>query len=161
MDALTARLGLERIAVVGTRLGATLATLAAQGRNDVEALALWQPVVSGPELVEETHRLAAAGPDGAHGVELGGYPLTDALAKDLAGVDLRNLPAPPAARVLVLENALEGEPGSLEAFARGLGGDAEYRRSADAGVWLRDLFESVVPVATLETLVDWIEEVYP
>jgi amino acid adenylation domain-containing protein len=166
MDALKLRRGLERITVVGTRLGATLAMLAAAERDDVDALVLWQPVVRGSVLVEQYQKLGAAGaqPRGDMAgdlLDVAGYPLTRELEGDLAGIDLTGFRDRSASHVLVIENAPDGEPETLREFARSFPGGSEYRRIGDAGVWLRDLYESVVPVATVQALVRWIEEVHP
>jgi pimeloyl-ACP methyl ester carboxylesterase len=84
---------LRRVSLVGLRLGAALAALAAAGRSDVERLVLWDPVVRGSSYVAEL--LAAAQPsarpdaDGTIGVL--GFPLTRALRAELEALDLTGL----------------------------------------------------------------------
>ena len=55
-DALRSRTGVERICLVGARLGATLALRAAARRADVESLALWDPVVWGRDYLRQLDR---------------------------------------------------------------------------------------------------------
>ena len=50
---LRGRVGVEEIAIVGLRIGATLAAIAAEELGDVEALALMAPPVSGRAYVRE------------------------------------------------------------------------------------------------------------
>ncbi len=48
--------GLDRVTLVGLRLGATLAAAAAAGRDDVERLVLWDPVVDGADYMQTVLR---------------------------------------------------------------------------------------------------------
>jgi pimeloyl-ACP methyl ester carboxylesterase len=87
--------GVSRVAVVGLRLGGTLAARVAERRTrDVSALVLWDPVVSGKAYVEEL--LETAGSRGHRaerpirrpsesggGYELLGYTLSEELLQEL------------------------------------------------------------------------------
>ena len=68
---LRAETGVSEVALVGLRLGATLATLVAEELGDVESLALLAPVVSGKAYVREMRALSAfarsAAPSAGHG----------------------------------------------------------------------------------------------
>lgn len=81
---------LERVSLVGLRLGAALATLAAVSRDDIEKVVLWDPVVRGSSYLAELFAAAgipaASAPAGTLGVL--GFPLTQALRDELAGLDL-------------------------------------------------------------------------
>ena len=48
--------GLDRVTLVGLRFGATLAAAAAAGRDDVERLVLWDPVVDGADYMQSVLR---------------------------------------------------------------------------------------------------------
>ena len=85
----------QRVSLVGLRLGAALAALAASDRDDVEKLVLWDPVVRGTSYLAELLAVAkapAAGRDTSSGT-LGvlGFPLTQALRDELAQLDLTRL----------------------------------------------------------------------
>ncbi len=103
---------LSRVSLVGVRLGATLAALAASSRKDVDALVLWDPIVRGAAYVKEqldlqsqwldTRRwvkVPAAYPDGR---EIIGFPLTPELEAELNAVDLLGVTRWPAKRTLVV-----------------------------------------------------------
>ncbi|HZO17122.1 MAG TPA: alpha/beta fold hydrolase [Polyangiaceae bacterium] len=45
IDVLKAKSGARRVGILGLRLGATVATLVAQGRDDIDRLVLWEPIV--------------------------------------------------------------------------------------------------------------------
>lgn len=79
---------LERVSLVGLRLGAALATLAAADRDDIEKIVLWDPVVRGSSYLAEL--LAAARLPGAGEGTVGvlGFPLTASLRGELAQLDL-------------------------------------------------------------------------
>jgi len=82
---------LQRVSLVGLRLGAALATLAAADREDVEKLVLWDPVVRGSSYLAELLAAAKlpAAPSGTVGVL--GFPLTQALRDEVAQLDLCRL----------------------------------------------------------------------
>lgn len=48
--------GVERLVVAGLRLGATLASRVAETRDDVAALALWEPITDGKRFVSQNLR---------------------------------------------------------------------------------------------------------
>ena len=75
----------DRVSLVGLRWGATLAALAARGRDDVDQIVLWDPVVSGAAYLDD--RLGTPRPTGVVGIE--GYPFSDVLRAEMDEVDLR------------------------------------------------------------------------
>jgi alpha-beta hydrolase superfamily lysophospholipase len=110
--------GVEHVCVLGFRLGALLATLAAQRSNTIDELILVAPVVAGRRYVSELRitRLAGAlgaakdaerasgtgaGTDGS--MEVSGHELAAATLAELKGVDLATASFPPATRMLVID----------------------------------------------------------
>jgi pimeloyl-ACP methyl ester carboxylesterase len=75
----------DTLDVVGLRWGATLAALAAGGRDEVRHLVMWDPVVSGESYFDEV--LPRPRPDGMIGID--GYPFSSALRTGMEGLDLR------------------------------------------------------------------------
>ena len=109
VDEVKAMAGVRRVVLVGSRLGATLAALAAAGRGDVDAVVLWDPVVDGAahvvELVEGAGPAlagASTGPRPSETVGVLGFPLAPALRAELATVDLTGLQLSPATRVHIV-----------------------------------------------------------
>ncbi|MCP5329074.1 MAG: alpha/beta fold hydrolase [Sinobacteraceae bacterium] len=92
--------GVGRVALVGLRLGATLAARVAERRNrEVSALVLWDPIVSGQAYVEELLEAARMREHAAErpiqrelqsggGYELLGFSLPDAMLRELAQLRL-------------------------------------------------------------------------
>lgn len=116
--------GATRIVLVGVRLGATLATLAAPQRDDVAALAAFNAVVSGKAYLRELRVLQSAmnlapspTPCEAGGQETNGFLLNSQLCERLKTFDLTTIAAPaPAAWLLERDDM----PERLGAWAESL-----------------------------------------
>ena len=117
-EALRERAGVNRVALVGLRLGASMALLAAE-TLDVEALMLIRPVVRGKSYIAEQRALARivqtreapqvrrdADP-GA--LEVEGYRLSPESVERIVRIDLLASDGPTPERVLIA-----GEPGSTQ-----------------------------------------------
>lgn len=109
--------GVERLCFLGTRLGATLAALAAGERTDVDSLIAIAPVVNARGYTRELRalqRAAGARPEsgdttGDDRLEATGFVVTSDTRASLADVDLCKLERFPAPRVLILDrNDLPG-----------------------------------------------------
>jgi alpha-beta hydrolase superfamily lysophospholipase len=112
------RTGVDRVCLLGIRLGALLAALAAAECRTVDSLILVGPVVSGRRYVRELRmtQLAGAamtgGSDGdpeanrttPKGLEAGGFSLSAATLQSLALVDLQTAVAPAVRSMLILDN---------------------------------------------------------
>ncbi len=126
-DELTRRTGVTRVCLLGFRLGALLATLAAARSDCVDGLILVAPVISGPRYLQElrTTRLAAlsgatdAVVPGAGSMEVSGYPVSGATSSALSRVDLAAQGAPHVSAMLVIDR--DDLPGA-RAWIDGLSG---------------------------------------
>jgi dienelactone hydrolase len=121
IDELERLSGCARVGLFGTRLGATMAALAAGSRSDVTALALWGPSLTGNNFLREelaVHKLraaqrvtqsskpAAADADG----EVLGFVLTAETARDIRALDLMRLPRAPASALVLTRDTPLQEP---------------------------------------------------
>jgi pimeloyl-ACP methyl ester carboxylesterase len=116
IDALKSAAGVRQVLLLGVRLGATLAALAACERDDVAGLIAIAPVVRGRGYIRELTILGQTGAAPAEGrndaLESAGFLMTSETAAFVSQTDLRNLPRPPAPRVLIVERddvAMESE----------------------------------------------------
>ena len=114
------RTGVDRICLLGIRLGALLAALAAAECRMVESLILIGPVVSGRRYVRELRvtqlaGIAMSGSPGSDGdpeanrtnpktLEAGGFSLSAATLQTLKLVDLQTAAAPPVRSILIFDN---------------------------------------------------------
>ncbi|KAA0124691.1 thioesterase [Methylobacterium sp. P1-11] len=121
---LRATAGVTEILLVGLRLGATFATLAAQNEA-VEGLVLLAPVSTGRAYLREMRlRAQTIGrlPDGSSppqepdSLSVGGFRMESAFLADLADVNLVRLERAPAGRVLLLAQETRILSARLEAL---------------------------------------------
>lgn len=163
------RARIESVFLAGLRLGAALAALVASGREDVEGLVLWEPAVSGAEYVqdlqvwhEEKSFYFLNKVNAANGQpEMLGFGLHETLLPDLNALDLLAMKRRPAARVLIIENALsssETRPtvAALCAHFEALGAKTDYALVESFKMWAEDPDKGLVPHQVLETAVSWI-----
>jgi exosortase A-associated hydrolase 2 len=166
------RTGAGRVHIAGLRLGATLAALAAAGRDDIDCLLLWEPVVDGTAHLAELRRLHAgfagveptartAAPAGAT-EELLGYAMPPALRASIEAIDLTRLDAWTAVRVCLIGFGAAGppaDPAPAAALARRLaavGVEADVHDLAQPLVWAEDigLNQAPIPMAIVQRIVD-------
>jgi hypothetical protein len=151
--------------MVGLRLGANLAAMAAEKRHDISAMVLWEPVVSGKTFVEELLYLSKSSPyktscqsgNGRHDVL--GCPLTSDMMRDLEQVDLLNSWKTTADQVLVIGSELGQDGGNLNRYIDQMGETVTYRLISDSRIWLNKPHEAIVPRQTLQAIVAWISGV--
>ena len=99
--------GVERVGLVGLRIGGTLAALAAQDEN-IAALVLWDPVPTGRRFIREQEALKALSigetedVGGSGSAELLGMLLPPPLVEQLALIDMTGVAAPFARRTLMV-----------------------------------------------------------
>ncbi len=158
--------GVTRVALLGVRLGALLAALAASKRDDVCGLALIAPVVTGKAWLREMRALhgalalnepphsASPLPDGAR--EAVGFLLSAETIAALSEVDLTSLEKRPASCVLLLDR--DDLPGSarLAAHFEFLGAQVDQRTLPGYADMMQDPHNSHVPDAMIEAITDWL-----
>jgi alpha-beta hydrolase superfamily lysophospholipase len=155
--------GARRISVLGLRLGALLASLAAPrcgGLNDLIAVA---PVVSGRAYVREMKALHMAGlagltlpaSDAPAVFESGGFVMAEATHQALSAVDLLKLDAPPTARMLVIER--DDLPGPATKWAARLieqGVQIEQDTLSDYATMMADPHRCITPASLVDRVLE-------
>jgi alpha-beta hydrolase superfamily lysophospholipase len=156
----------DRIALLGVRLGATLAGVAAMELGDIEAMIAIAPVVSARAYLRELRALQLA-MDARRGIERkndgnlesGGFELTSQTQTDLAAIDLTRLTGPVAANVLIIDrDDLPGADSWAAHLARS-GTTVDRRRLAGYSEMMLDSHESVVPQAMVQATTDWLRQI--
>lgn len=157
--------GVERAAIAGLRLGASLAALLASDRDDVSRLVLWDPVVRGTEYLRELRRYAdtpmrtngsgtdAPWPDGTVGV--GGFALPASLREELRALDLTML-RPPRIPIDVVTSEERDIDRELVRTWTEAGARTELRCVHSANQWIEgDEFGSaLIPQNIIQAVVD-------
>ena len=164
IDELKDTAGLQRVGLVGLRLGAVLAArVAPVRRKDVDAVVLWDPVPNGSTHLAELQALnAAMARERSLKVnpgELLGFPMSAAMASDLQAIDLlQHVPGLPA-RTLLVVSAMSAQHEAVRAALK------DARPQADAtecipslSAWLEDQHSGAgaIPVKLLQRIVEWL-----
>ena len=163
---LTRMAGVSRLALVGLRLGATLAAQAAARLGGVESLVLWAPSVSGRALARElraasAYRAAGAGTPESGGIEALGCLYTDETLDALKQLDCEQVDAAPARRALIIGRDDMPLEGTLPARYRELGVETTYAVWPGYKGMMAEPHEAVLAPDTLASIVDWLAETAP
>lgn len=147
--------GVSLVHLVGLRLGAPLAAIAATKRNDVGRLVLWDPI-SGADFLKDVGAVAE-GSSPEQLIEANGFPLSE-----VAVAGLRELALPAGSRRPTMLVAAAGDDadtpiGGLTDDATQLSGTVTYRGPR---IWLLsgDLGVSGMPVDALHAIKAWLLE---
>lgn len=174
IDALRREAGIQRFALVGRRLGATLALLAAAGRSDVDRLVLWDPIASGARYLEElkdldqSYRSSFGGAFGQlresgivagdpASVELLGQRVTRSLFQEIARIDLQEIAARAWPRLLLLDTDAEPRQRSLaDALAAGGTELTSVHRYDSSAIDVANPLRVYVPAGILRVIEEWL-----
>jgi uncharacterized protein len=128
---LRSRVGVDRVALLGLRLGATTAALFAEGRDDVSMLVLWGPITDGARHMQELLRINLTTQLAVHGavttdremlveqlrlgrtVNVDGYDVALPLFEEVSAVTLTAAPRLFAGPCLILQ--LDRNPAAVPA----------------------------------------------
>ncbi|WP_170182071.1 serine aminopeptidase domain-containing protein [Phreatobacter stygius] len=159
VDRLRGLTGVTEVVLIGLRFGALVAAHAAAGRDDIAMLGLLAPPASGKAYARETAALAriiAAQPaNGAGGITVAGFHVTEATVQALKGL---GWPAAPCRRLLVAAPgqaaAGKGAKGLADRF---VAPDVTLQRLAFTGYerMICDPTASEAPFAVIDEVVAW------
>ena len=166
----------SHICLIGLRMGASLALQAAEKRNDIDTMVLWEPIVDGEDYVREIKRLhlesaviegmpkAVKDQTGAdRHLEILGFRITDILLDELLKLDLLSMEKSPAKRILHIGNSDDYDRRDFMNHLKHLGTDVEEANISCASIWLEgdnESYAGLVPVNALEHIVKWVTENY-
>ena len=163
-----AEAGVQQLALVGLRLGATLAAIAAEQLGGIEALVMLAPPVTGRAWARELKALAMMAPplagappprpEWTDDLEAAGFVLTAQTLKELGSLDLLKLLRSPAKRVLILHRPDAPSDARLPAKLRDLGAKVEEAPFKGYAEMMRDAHFAKIPEAAFATLTPWLNE---
>ena len=160
--------GARRVTLLGLRLGGTLAArVGAKLQKEVEALVLWDPVISGPQYLQELRALEASIAltrparrtiDLAGAQAILGFALTTSMAADIEALDLFSIVAGLSTRTLIL---VSGPSSSYDEFASALGRGShnlslEHVPCPPAWLEERATGAGAIPAKALQRMVQWL-----
>ncbi len=154
--------GVRSVALVGLRLGALLAADVAARRDDVEALVLMAPALSGRRYLREQHALSRLTGDpvadpGDGSLNVAGFTYTEETREALKQLDLLSLARLPAARVLLLarEDQADGD-GTLRRRLEALGAEVSVVGFDGYQRLMQDARLAETPTTAFAALVQWL-----
>ncbi len=150
--------GCERVAVVGLRLGATLASAALPQSGGVDAAVLWDPYLTGRAFVRQQGLLAEVGGQKSHladgSVEGPGIVMSPSTVADLEDLQLR-IDGSVADRLLVLTRSGRALPARVKASLEDERVTWEQVVGQESLVDI-ELALAVIPEETVVTIVTWL-----
>jgi len=160
IEGLQDMIGCAQVTLIGMRLGgAVAARVAMRLRRKVDAVVLWDPVVSGEEYIQTLERLGRPSMDGDAGkIEVLGYPLTASMRSAIRRIDLREYVATPPARTLMLASETLASHASLRGTARSAGAKPFDLEPVAAPLpWVESVtVTGAVPVRVLQRVTEWL-----
>jgi uncharacterized protein len=160
----------NRIALLGLRMGATLSLMAAAQSDAFDTLVLWEPVVDGRCYVDELNEMHKGlarqiRNTGKHVPDMSdevlGFPLTGELKKALESIQADQWGLGPAMRMLAVGNNPDGTCGMDLARLIKAHPHADNQVIGDHRVWCEELYKRLIPLPTMNFVVDWLDKVYP
>jgi pimeloyl-ACP methyl ester carboxylesterase len=161
VDEIQEIVGQAKITLIGLRLGAVIAARLAAKRTDIiDALVLWDPVISGEEYLQQIGAAAdkSSTPVDADGnIQLYGFPMTKGMIRDIRSIQPECLTSDTLGRVLTLvTERLPSHERYLQLRSRSEPNSIEFM--ADVRPWLEDTSHAGhLPVGALQRIVDWLE----
>lgn len=160
--------GVEKLTVVGVRLGATLAAQLAGTSSEIDSLVLYAPVFDGEVLLAEWQRDQRAFYAGfSHQLrqpglgEVLGFPVTENFKNELSQKFTPEVSGPALKRVLILIDAADSDSALLNGWVgmfKHQGVEVTVEIVEDIAIWQREPMEAVVPIKTIRRIGKWIME---
>ncbi len=151
----------DRASVIGIRLGATLAGQVSLERSDIDNLVLWNPLLTGADLLEpwmeiQSNHNRALGftPDSPRLAEFMGISLSSKLLDELEALSLPPLHGAKE-RILVLVNQKTEAINNFVEAGKEMGNNISLEKADDPKVWQQNNLESVVASKSLKTILQW------
>jgi pimeloyl-ACP methyl ester carboxylesterase len=171
VDELRARSAVRSVDIGGLRMGGAVALLTAAQHRGVDRVVMWDPVVTGPEYLDEVLALQAAmlryppGSASRSAVtgdgrlrEIIGFPLTEPMLDDLLGLDLSRLTELPMGRCLLVDTTGDPNQQKLLTHLELQGVRVQYDHSPHQRIWAQDPYQTLLPHKAIDTVVGWLGE---
>jgi pimeloyl-ACP methyl ester carboxylesterase len=169
IDELTHITGCHRVILIGMRLGGTLAAKVATKRADrIEALVLWDPIISGAEYLNAlwlAHtRMPRIGqlpirrrPEFGGGFEVLGFALSESMEQDMKGLSLTVPITDLSTRtMIVISEMTESAVALSERLAARPSQDIAIETIQDLHPWIERNDAGAVPAKVMKRITQWI-----
>jgi exosortase A-associated hydrolase 2 len=172
MEELKEIVGVAQVALIGLRVGATLAAkVAARCPKEVNALVLWDPVVSGQEYLQSlcaayqpnAYRLDSALAESEyaleeHALEIRGDLLTANMMRDFQAIDIFTLiSALPTRTLVVVTERLASHEKLRTILTARAAGSLGVEHIASVRPWIEDYADTgAIPASVIQRIVKWL-----
>jgi pimeloyl-ACP methyl ester carboxylesterase len=160
------------VALVGVRIGASLAARYHFERESLRQLVLWDPVVEGQRIVDELRDQSAdharwmaekygERPDSvpADGpLDLLGFRFSEPLLDELSSLSLMSAQGEARCRVMILDDEANAATAELAALLQGRGADVRHEQIGGPKVWMSEPHQGIVPHQSLKRVTDCLLE---
>ena len=162
---LKARTGVDRIVLVGLRLGATLAARVASEMGGVAGIAMLAPVASGRAYARELSAFArmvarpATGPVGVEpppGLEVQGFLLSNDTQASLKSFELMAGATAPAPKLLLVSPDTQANSAAIREHFEKLGADVATGDFANYAQFIAEPTFSKTPEVAFAAVTDWL-----
>ncbi len=163
----------ERICLVGLRLGGTMSAMIGAEREDIDGMILWDPVVKGERYIRELESSHLDMLRDAHvktnqhisdnkHLEILGFPMTDSMIADLKNIDVLTIQQRPARNILLIESNEKAGQGRFREHLESIKTQVEYQciPSLQLWIWVEAFSKVQVPYQILMAINTWISKVY-
>lgn len=173
MEELKDMVGAAQVALVGLRAGAALASqVAARRAKEVNAIILWDPIISGQEFfrsLQPRHRkngysgvINATGSDRLHQdwpTNLYGSPLPAIMVRELQNFDLRaSIQALPLHTRIIKSDRMASHDALRSIAANSAAGAIEIEDIADVLPWMEDnVSGGAMPAKVIKSIVEYLK----
>jgi uncharacterized protein len=165
------RTGAVEVCLVGLRVGAALAMIAATEQVDPESLVLWDPVVTGDSYLDGLLHLQkemlrfrpkpSTTQESQDYMDVLGFPLSRFLQAELKNINLPAIGWTSAKNVLVIQTDRTTDEAGLQEHFSQMRSRFEYQRLDGPQIWLPTPDGSlVVPSQILHSIVSWTSKVH-
>lgn len=165
IDKARAMSGCQRVVLIGIRLGAALAALAAAEREEVAGLVLLEPAFRGSSFVTQLRieeKVSARGaPVERDGVRIHGLSLTEAALAGIAGADLRRVVLHAGCKILLLTDSRSAVLQSCEEAWRRQGVEVTQAAVDGMEAFFRPTHLADEPMPDLQNLMLWLQDHLP
>jgi pimeloyl-ACP methyl ester carboxylesterase len=149
----------SHVALVGLRLGATLAAkVAARRAESVDALVLWDPVVSGDDYLKRLQSRYSHDRKRPVSADLIGFPIADVLQRELTATDLtRTIPKLRMRTLIVVAETSPSHESLRQAVRQYDGGPIGIAEIESSLPWIADSTETgAMPVDLIHKIVTFL-----
>lgn len=178
MKELQRRFGIEKIILIGVRLGASLALMVSNDTRDVAGLVMWEPILNGENYlreIKESHAEWFECNGKKHKLKLEerqnevlGFPLTTQLKDDITSIKTEKISFIKSSRTLIISSEEKQEAakfsqllkGAVDSTSTKAGNHISYQFIPGVKPWLKHegFDKMLVPQPILQAIIKWISD---